>query len=117
MAIRFFLLVLLCLNTAFGQQAKSASKRAPIVQPGAPGKPGKTISAANATPKQLVSDADVDFMQGMIHHHSQAVEMVDLLRTRGLSKALLSFGERITISQSDEILFMKKWLEDRGKPA
>ena len=94
-----------------------AAQSAPIVQPGAPGKPGKTISAANATPKQLVSDADVDFMQGMIHHHSQAVEMVDLLRTRGLSKALLSFGERITISQSDEILFMKKWLEDRGKPA
>ena len=116
MAIRFFLPGLLCLIPAFGQQPKTAGKRAPIVQPGAPGKPAKTISAASATPKQLLSDADVIFMQGMIHHHAQAVEMVDLLRTRGLSKALLAFGERITISQSDEILFMKKWLEERGKP-
>ena len=55
-------------------------------------------------------------MQGMIHHHAQAVEMVDLLRTRGLRKDLLAFGERITISQSDEILFMKQWLTERGKP-
>ena len=117
MANRSLLPVLLCFSAAFGQQANPSAKRAPIVQPGAPGKPGKTISAANATPRQLLSDADVDFMQGMIHHHQQAVEMVDLLRTRGLSKALLSFGERITISQSDEILFMKKWLEDRGKTA
>jgi uncharacterized protein (DUF305 family) len=58
----------------------------------------------------------VSFMQGMIHHHAQAVEMVALLRTRGLSKDLLAFGERITISQSDEIQFMKMWLEQFGKP-
>jgi uncharacterized protein (DUF305 family) len=55
-------------------------------------------------------------MQGMIHHHAQAVEMVDLLRTRGFSKDLLAFGERITISQSDEIKFMKLWLAQFGKP-
>ena len=50
----------------------------------------------------------------MIHHHSQAVEMVDLLRTRGLSKDLLAFGERIAISQIDEIKSMRMWLEDFG---
>lgn len=103
----------LCVATAFGQQAKPA----PIVQPGAPGKPSKTLSPATpTTPKRIPADADVSFMQGMIHHHSQAVEMVDLLRTRGQSKELLAFGERITISQSDEIKFMKQWLEERGKP-
>lgn len=52
----------------------------------------------------------------MIVHHSQAVEMVDLLRTRGASKALQSFGERISISQSDEIEYMKQWLRERGQP-
>jgi uncharacterized protein (DUF305 family) len=61
-------------------------------------------------------EADTSFMQGMIHHHSQAVEMVDLLRTRGQSKDLQAFGERIRISQSDEIEFMKDWLRERGKP-
>ena len=55
-------------------------------------------------------------MQGMIMHHSQAVEMVDLLRTRGASKELQALGDRISISQTDEIKYMKQWLEDRGKP-
>ena len=55
-------------------------------------------------------------MQGMIMHHSQAVDMVALLRTRGKSPALKSFGEKISISQTDEIGFMKRWLESRGKP-
>jgi uncharacterized protein (DUF305 family) len=55
-------------------------------------------------------------MQGMIMHHSQAVEMVALLRTRGKSPVLKSFGEKISISQTDEIGFMKRWLESRGKP-
>lgn len=91
---------------------------APIVQPGAPGKPGTSVSAAAAAKLSVRKPvaADVEFMQGMIHHHAQAVEMVDLLRTRGLRKDLLAFGERITISQSDEILFMKQWLTERGKP-
>jgi uncharacterized protein (DUF305 family) len=113
------LLVLVCLSAAqtYGQPPKPATGRAPIVQPGAPGKPTKTISAAKATPRpRALSEADVSFMQGMIHHHAQAVEMVDLLRTRGASKDLLAFGERITISQSDEIQFMKQWLQERGKP-
>ena len=91
---------------------------APIVQPGAPGKPEKSVSAAAAAKLSVRTpvEADVAFMQGMIHHHAQAVEMVDLLRTRGLRKDLLAFGERITISQSDEILSMKQWLTERGKP-
>lgn len=93
------------------------ASKTPIVQPGAPGKPSKTLTAAAVSKtRRGPADADVSFMQGMIHHHSQAVEMVDLLRTRGASKALLAFGERITISQSDEIEFMKNWLRQYGKP-
>jgi uncharacterized protein (DUF305 family) len=114
------LAVLLCLGTAsgFGQSAKPAGKRAPIIQPGSPGKRGKSLSAATAAIRlRTPAEADVVFMQGMIHHHAQAVEMVDLLRTRGLRNDLQAFGERITISQSDEIQFMKQWLEEHGKPA
>lgn len=103
--------------SAWGQQTKPPS-RAPIVQPGAPGKRSKAITpAAASAPKRIPFDADVVFMQGMIHHHAQAVEMVDLLRIRGESRELRAFGERITISQSDEIRFMKEWLDERGKPA
>jgi uncharacterized protein (DUF305 family) len=100
-----------------GAAAAQQSKPAPIVQPGAPGQRTKTVSPAAVKPtSKSPAQADVEFMQGMIHHHAQAVEMVDLLRTRGASKALQALGERMTISQSDEIDFMKKWLRDRGKP-
>ena len=54
------------------------------MQPGAPGQSGKILSPATAgTPLRGPSEADTSFMQGMIMHHSQAVEMVALLRTRG----------------------------------
>jgi uncharacterized protein (DUF305 family) len=114
--VRFPILSLILAATipAFAQKPHSA--RAPIVQPGAPGKPGKTLPPDAVPAPRIPTDADVSFMQGMIHHHAQAVEMVDLLRTRGASRELQLFGERIRISQSDEIQFMKQWLEDRGKP-
>ena len=108
-----FSISLLCLSalTALAQQP------APIVQPGAPGQPSKILSeaAVRIRPK-APSSADVEFMQGMIMHHSQAVEMVALLRTRGKSPVLQSFGKKISISQTDEIGFMKRWLESRGQP-
>ena len=103
--------------------AASAQEIAPsagpgaIVQPGAPGQPTKSLSVAAVTlPPRPPFDADVAFMQGMIMHHSQAVDMVALLRTRGKNPDLKAFGEKISISQTDEIRFMKQWLEARGKP-
>src|SRR5947209_19323685 len=93
--------------TAVAQQAGPPATRSRIVQPGAPGKSTKKLTPGNVgAPARAPADADVRFMQGMIHHHSQAVEMVDLLRARGERKALLTLGERITISQSDEIQYM-----------
>src|SRR5437016_3300290 len=93
-------LLTLTATTASAWQAKPPSSPAPIVQPGAPGKRSKTLSPATlSTLPRAPAEADVSFMQGMIHHHAQAVEMVDLLRTRGLSKELQALGERISISQ------------------
>jgi uncharacterized protein (DUF305 family) len=100
-----------------GLPAAPAQESAPIVQPGAPGQPGKFLNEKTVwTPAKAPFGADVEFMQGMIMHHSQAVDMVALLRTRGKSPALKSFGEKISVSQSDEIGFMQRWLETRGKP-
>jgi uncharacterized protein (DUF305 family) len=102
---------------AWAQQNKTAAGPPAIVQPGAPGQPTKTLSAKTVRAwTRTAADADVAFMQGMIMHHAQAVEMVDLLRTRGQSPELKALGERISISQTDEIQYMKQWLEDRGKP-
>ena len=90
---------------------------ATIVQPGAPGTSNKTLSAAAAiadTVPKPPSKADVDFMQGMIMHHSQAVEMTELLKTRSKDPAMIELGHKIDVSQSDEIRWMKAWLTDRG---
>ncbi len=109
--------LLLSAATASGQQTRAAASSAPIVQPGAPGQSSKTLSPATAgTPRRAPAEADISFMQGMIMHHSQAVEMADLMRTRSHNKDLQAFGKRISISQTDEIKYMKQWLEDRGQP-
>jgi uncharacterized protein (DUF305 family) len=110
---------LICLSAtaASAQQVTRETDSAPIVQPGAPGQGSKTLSPEDATPPpHLPSEADISFMQGMIMHHSQAVEMTDLMSARTRNKALLSLGKRISISQTDEIKYMKQWLEERGKP-
>jgi uncharacterized protein (DUF305 family) len=103
--------------TASDQQANSLPVGVPIVQPGAPGQSSKTLAASTVvlTPRAPL-EADISFMQGMIHHHAQAVEMVDLLRTRSRNKKLQALGNRISISQTDEMKYMKLWLEDRGQP-
>jgi uncharacterized protein (DUF305 family) len=110
-------LLLLSVATAPGQQEKSAPGSAPIVQPGAPGQNSKILSpSAASAPPLAPSAADISFMQGMIMHHSQAVEMTDLLRTRSHNKDVQALGKRISISQTDEMKYMKQWLEDRGQP-
>src|SRR5580704_15601838 len=97
--------------------AAASAQQPPIVQPGAPGQPSRMLSESSVhIPPRPPFPADIEFMQGMIMHHSQAVEMVALLRTHGKSPALRAFGEKISISQTDEIGFMKRWLESRGKP-
>ena len=110
-------LVLLGVPAARAQQVNPANAPAPIIQPGAPGQRSRTVSAKKLKAAPPPLDVDIAFMQGMIHHHAQAVEMVDLLRTRGESKELEAFGEKIAISQTDEIQFMRQWLEERGKPS
>ena len=55
-------------------------------------------------------------MQGMIMHHAQAIEMTALMESHTNNKNLLLLGARISHSQSEEINFMKRWLEARGQP-
>ena len=96
--------------------AQTASASQPVVvQPGAPGKPSKTLPPSTTGTLPARSQADVDFMQGMIMHHSQAVEMTALMDARTKNKELLLLGARISSSQSDEIKFMQRWLAVRGE--
>lgn len=87
-----------------------------VVQPGAPGQPSRTLPPDTKAKLPPLAKADVDFMQGMIMHHGQAIEMTDLLATHTENKDLRALGARISASQSDEIKFMKRWLAERGEP-
>jgi uncharacterized protein (DUF305 family) len=98
----------------FAQQADPAKTPA-VVQPGAPGKPSKTLPPSTKAMLPQRSQADVSFTQGMIMHHAQAVEMTALIPSHTENKQLLSLGARISSSQSDEIRFMKRWLTARGE--
>ncbi len=89
-----------------------------IVQPGAPGQAGRTFSATELEQVEGVSytDADVRFMQGMIPHHQQALEMTALVRRHAATEAVRQMGLRMEISQRDEIAMMSTWLRERGQP-
>lgn len=95
------------------------AQNVPIVQPGAPGQPSVVL-----TPKQAIqvsdtrfSPDDVRFMQNMIHHHYQAVQMAALVKDRTNRRELLDVAGRIDASQADEIAFMQSWLRQRGQEA
>ena len=62
---------------------------------------------------QAFTRADVAFMQGMIHHHAQAVAMAAWAPTHGASEAVKTLAGRIDVGQRDEIAFMLRWLRDR----
>ena len=97
--------------------APTAQAQPPIVQPGAPGEPSRTISAAEASDLAGIrfTEADVRFMQGMISHHAQALEMTALLDTSTASDAMRATALRIELSQEDEIEMMQDWLRERGQ--
>ena len=86
-----------------------------VVQPGAPGKPSRALPPSTSGTVPPLSQADVEFMQGMIVHHAQAVEMTALIVSHTENQALRTLGARISRSQLDEIRFMKRWLAARGE--
>ena len=96
--------------------APLAAQGAPIVLPGAPGAEPRVIDAAEAIALSdtRFSPADVSFMQGMIVHHQQAVDMAKLVRQRTNNEAVLKTADRIEAGQKDEMDFMRTWLEDRN---
>jgi uncharacterized protein (DUF305 family) len=91
---------------------------APVVQLGAPGEDNRTLSpdeqeslgeAPGHTPE------DVAFVQGMIPHHRQALEMTAMVERRADDPRLALLAERIEVSQVDEIRQMRDWLVQRGE--
>lgn len=104
-------------SSATDQPAAAPRAQAPappsIVQPGAPGQASAVVSNVPAFHDNNYTDADVKFMQGMIHHHNQALLMAAMIPTHSGSAQLISLGQKIQISQTGEIQAMKEWLTGR----
>ena len=95
------------------------AQQAPIVQPGAPGQASRALEGREASriADNRYSADDVKFMQDMILHHAQAVEMAALVDSRTNTQAVKDIAGRIDASQADEIEFMQGWLRERGETA
>ena len=89
----------------------------PIIQPNIPGIESKNLTPEQATDiaNTLYTLADVNFMQGMIIHHNQAIVMSNLVDGRTNSPAIIDLAGRIKVSQDDEINFMENWLKERDE--
>ncbi len=87
------------------------------MQPGAPGEPSREITAAEASDLAGIrfTEADVRFMQGMIPHHAQALEMTALVADRTANEIMPRLAQRIELSQEDEIEMMQEWLRARDQ--
>jgi uncharacterized protein (DUF305 family) len=113
--------LLLAACSGDSDESKSAGsgsdQKVNIVQGGAPGEPSRRISQEEleqmeATPH---TEADVDFMQGMIHHHAQALVMTSMVRDRSPSKNVPVLARRIELAQETEIETMERWLRARDE--
>lgn len=85
-----------------------------VVRPGAPGQPTTTLPLTTRASMPAISPKDVEFMQGMIMHHAQAVEMAAMIESRTNNEGIRLLGAKISQSQTDEMKFMRQWLESRG---
>lgn len=88
-----------------------------IVRPGAPGTPSRVLQsgALQQTGKPTYSEADVTFMQDMILHHAQALQMTTLVEERAARDPIRQMAGRIERSQQDEIATMMNWLDERDE--
>ncbi|MFI8929339.1 DUF305 domain-containing protein [Streptomyces sp. NPDC053474] len=101
---------------------KSGSSTGPsVIAPGKPGEKAATLSAEEAAQQRTDDDspnsADFDYVEKMIPHHAQALEMTRLVPGRAKSTRVKRLADRITAAQKPEIGAMERWLKSQGKKA
>jgi uncharacterized protein (DUF305 family) len=79
------------------------------------GQAGATARARADSARLPYTQADIDFMSGMIHHHAQAIQISRWAPTHGAAPSVIRLTERIINAQSDEIITMQQWLRDRNQ--
>ncbi|MFJ6562315.1 DUF305 domain-containing protein [Streptomyces sp. NPDC091412] len=97
--------------------AKSSAPGPSVIAPGKPGEPARTLSAEDAAkeiPDGSPNGADFEYVQMMIIHHGQALEMTELAEHQAKSSGVKRIASRIAAGQGPEIDAMKGWLKNHG---
>jgi uncharacterized protein (DUF305 family) len=91
----------------------------PLLCPPAPAAAQHTGHAVSITvpPGAPYTVADVEFMQGMIAHHAQAIYMSRMAEKHGANPRVLRLSTKIDQSQVAEIRLMQQWLVHYGQVA
>lgn len=116
-AILIAIAVSACATAAATQSTATAT--APVVDKQVISPQSEAAAIAQARADSLrhpYTAADVRFMSGMIHHHSQAIVMARWAPSHGASPAVQRLADRIINAQQDEIHTMQTWLRDRRQP-
>jgi len=119
-ALAIVTVVLLTSSDGDSGEAQPAGSAAPnVVQAGAPGEASRRLSEDDLEEIEPPSHtkADVEFVQGMIHHHVQGVQMASYVPDRSIGSDLPLLAKRMEISQVTEIELMERWLETRSEEA
>ncbi|MEV6984954.1 DUF305 domain-containing protein [Sphaerisporangium sp. NPDC051017] len=101
-----------------GPATPTATSTAPVIAPGRPGETARTLNpseAATAVPSPTANAADVLFMQDMIVHHRQALDMSTGAATHAASDTVKRLAARISAAQGPEINAMIRWLREQGQ--
>jgi uncharacterized protein (DUF305 family) len=103
-----------CDATQGDQEEAAAETGVKVLQPGRPGEGAATVDADEVRTEREWNHADVAFMQMMIPHHAQALEMSRLAETRAHDERVQALARRIQGAQGPEIMTMAAWLDERG---
>jgi uncharacterized protein (DUF305 family) len=103
-------------NDDTGQRSDAAR---PVIVPGRPGEPAHTATPGErvGVPASKPNAADVMFVQMMVPHHQQALEMTGLIEGRARSRQVRGIAARIDAAQRPEISYMQSWLRGNAKSA
>jgi uncharacterized protein (DUF305 family) len=95
-------------------RAAAADTGVTVLQPGKPGEPAATVGPDQVPDEDPWNHSDVAFVQMMIPHHAQALEMSRLAKTRASDPRVKALARRILAAQGPEILALSAWLQERN---
>ena len=74
----------------------------------------ETATAVPEQPESGFNHSDIAFMQMMVPHHAQALDMAELAAERAVDRGVRRIAARVRAAQGPEIVMMSTWLADRS---